>query len=1112
MIEKMTIEQILKSFKAPPAEYSAAPFWFWNDDLKEENLLFQMREMKAKGIDEAIIHSRKGRIVEYLSEEWFSRVAFCLKNAKNIGLKVWIYDEDNWPSGYAGERVMKENPDFIAKHLIRVKGEDLPDGAKAVHKDREYTYAICKTLWNPAYSQSFYTDLLNIEATRCFIKHTHEEYYKRFKRYFGDGTIRGFFVDEPGFYNNFNYYENRADAGSVPFTDTFPEYFLNKRGYDVFTRIGGLWSPDGTALDFKTDFYDTLAEMYCENFMLPIKHFCNERGVLSIGHAHSEEFMPYHLSTQGDLFKVLSCLDYSGIDRIDVSAEKLTEKYCSSAAHIYGQKRAMSETFAASGLDLNPERIKQWTNFQYVRGINMMVPHAFFSSTDGDRKWECPPSLFYQNPYWKYFGEYAGYVKRLSYLFSQGSPNAAAALYYPLATITDMMTPDGFTRASEYDKRFIDVGCRLLERQIDFDIINDSALVGSTGEKMLKADCGGYNCIILPFITAIPYETLLKITRFAEAGGAVIELGGGEISCAGKPGKDNFAQTLTELRSCKNYRLIGSFWANVTGGNSSGSYAVHKYGGHTPKYFEWLIDKWIWCADSQPMLDWYKTLIVNHPMTADGFPWSYHNNPAWVVFLDYPGYDVHYHFDDLFRYVNAIADICAWEGSTDFLSRTDGTMAQFPAPEWGIPQSYKDVSNGMTVAEKYEKLMGYILNALGGSNGFIVIDNGFNTGKLYSAASNYFDNLCYGYESAYENMLFYRTLNKARGLEIMRGNAEKAAYYENLAKTVKEKYKYFWDAEKGRYINTVDIDGIRHDFGITTQNLMAIAYGLADAQESKSILDWLDGSREVAGDTVTGKDKNGVPTAYYYGAAPRTNTVAIESVTGTIGTGEFGDEVRTVYWNTSTYWPNYDTKGVPRRGDISCIDAANNAGFDRIQVNGGILFWTSYYDVMARIRAASAENGAKRMDGIAAEYQKDRLLRKPNGWLLGIIGEFPESGIVPMAYLHGFLGINADERGLVIEPSLPYEYDYAGVERLNYKGKVQTIEVERNGSVIITAEDGIDGKYVIKAPKGITVREYDEADNVISEKKIAASGEYSYFDAASYKNSSEIKIKIIKEV
>ncbi len=64
----------------------------------------------------------------------------------------------------------------------------------------------------------------------------------------------------------------------------------------------------------------------------------------------------------------------------------------------------------------------------------------------------------------------------------------------------------------------------------------------------------------------------------------------------------------------------------------------------------------------------------------------------------------------------------------------------------------------------------------------------------------------------------------------------------------------FWDPLSGRYATWRGADGVLRDYGAVHANLEALAAGIPDAAEARSILDWLDGTRTVAGDTSTGAD------------------------------------------------------------------------------------------------------------------------------------------------------------------------------------------------------------------------------------------------------------------
>ena len=60
-----------KRLHCPEAAYRGKPFWSWNGELAEEELLRQVGYMKEMGFGGFFMHSRTGLITEYLGEEWF---------------------------------------------------------------------------------------------------------------------------------------------------------------------------------------------------------------------------------------------------------------------------------------------------------------------------------------------------------------------------------------------------------------------------------------------------------------------------------------------------------------------------------------------------------------------------------------------------------------------------------------------------------------------------------------------------------------------------------------------------------------------------------------------------------------------------------------------------------------------------------------------------------------------------------------------------------------------------------------------------------------------------------------------------------------------------------
>lgn len=95
-------------FKQPTAEYRGAPFWAWNTMLDQKELDRQIEVLKSMGFGGAHLHPRTGLETPYLSEEFMDRIKGCLAKAKQENLQVYLYDEDRWPSGFAGGLVTKE--------------------------------------------------------------------------------------------------------------------------------------------------------------------------------------------------------------------------------------------------------------------------------------------------------------------------------------------------------------------------------------------------------------------------------------------------------------------------------------------------------------------------------------------------------------------------------------------------------------------------------------------------------------------------------------------------------------------------------------------------------------------------------------------------------------------------------------------------------------------------------------------------------------------------------------------------------------------------------------------------------------------------------------------
>ena len=109
----MAMNEKLKSILASDlSKYKSIPFWSWNSKLDEGELCRQIDDMHTAGMGGFIIHARTGLQEKYLGEKWFSCISACLQKAKSLQMQVWIYDENGWPSGFVGGKLL-ENCLFV---------------------------------------------------------------------------------------------------------------------------------------------------------------------------------------------------------------------------------------------------------------------------------------------------------------------------------------------------------------------------------------------------------------------------------------------------------------------------------------------------------------------------------------------------------------------------------------------------------------------------------------------------------------------------------------------------------------------------------------------------------------------------------------------------------------------------------------------------------------------------------------------------------------------------------------------------------------------------------------------------------------------------------------
>ena len=306
---------------------------------------------------------------------------------------------------------------------------------------------------------------------------------------------------------------------------------------------------------------------------------------------------------------------------------------------------------------------------------------------------------------------------------------------------------------------------------------------------------------------------------------------------------------------------------------------------------------------------------------------------------------------------------------------------------------------------------------------------------------NFYTNITY--YRALEAMAYLEEMAASMGIEsapvsILGKDMKTVVPYAETVESLKAKLEtcrskmrtLFWDNEKGRFFAGYydETDGIgttdrKMDYGFLMFNLQAVADGIASPEQSKEILSWLTGEREIAGDNARGAD------IYKFRFAPRFSTKhnAEDSVWAVGQTGRWEVGVR----------------------------------------DGGAVMQTSYYDLLARRMTLGADDAFSRLKGIQDFYfdvratggEGEGFYRKyfenlgikmqgnydadgdgvADGDSEGPVGidcEFLEAALLFVSVPDAFFGLSPLSDGtLAVEPYMPSSLNFWRMENLAFAGK-----------------------------------------------------------------------------
>lgn len=559
-------------FKNPTSEYRAAPFWSWNCEISKEIIDYEIKTMKEMGFGGFHIHPRVGLATPYLSDEYMELIKYCLEKAKENNMKLYLYDEDKWASGYAGGYNTKiiENRKktlIITKHPYNdgtlIVDDDIKNSTDVLPKDKYYllccydvklssdgtlksykkielnkksnnlklfAYVVydVPSAW---YNNQTYVDTLSKSAIENFVKITHERYKEVIGKDFGK-TVPSIFTDEPQTSHKTYHIDPFDDTIiQLPYTTDLDETFKNEYGYSLLDKLPEVfYELPNNLSQVRYHYHDHIAERFASAYADTIGKWCDKNNLLFTGHMMMEPALWTQTIALGETMRSYRAFTIPGIDMLSDHHELSTAKQCQSAVRQYGREGMSSELYGVTDWNYDFRGHKQQGDWQAAFGVTLRVPHLFWMSMNGDAKRDYPASIGYQSPWYKEYNYIENHFARVNTVMTRGKPIVNVGVIHPVESYWLKFGPIKQTldERNELQRKFYEMINWLVFTNHDFDLISESllpSLYSETDDKKFKVGFEKYDVIILPNMLTIRSSTLSYLSKFVSKGGKVIIIG-----------------------------------------------------------------------------------------------------------------------------------------------------------------------------------------------------------------------------------------------------------------------------------------------------------------------------------------------------------------------------------------------------------------------------------------------------------------------------------------------------------------------------------------------------------------------------------------------------------
>ena len=513
-------------------DFRPLSFWSFNGDMEDMEIKSQIHQLKEQGYGGFYMHARAGMTLQYLGDDWIHACRVAVEEAKKMDMQAWLYDENGWPSGFAGGLVPALGDDYTAKHLYFIchapgagDGEVLAAYKRLENGDyRRVPENAEADMYCCLGRLKGYADLLNPKAMDAFIHFTHEKYKEELGEYFGN-VIPGIFTDEPQL------------VGKFPYTFAYPEKFREAYGYDFFDCAWMLCRDGLSYAPFKYQASKLVAEIFKSSFTEKLNAWCNANDLIFTGHFSNEDGLCEQTNANYNLLAQYSHMERPGIDFL---GRRLTSpvlvKQVSDGSYLAGKQIITSESFGCSGWDVTFNDLAWIADWQAAFGINSIVTHLSAYSMKGRRKRDYPAFFSYQEPWWEVFQTVSRHIEKRNRFLSEGRRDIQLLVLYPVTSMWCLLA--GTKRHSD-ESRHISNQFRLLvenllDLQKDFLLVTEEEFGKFRIEngKVLREDISCAT-VFVPDSVSLDDATYHQLETLSESGGNVVFVNRRPVLCEG---------------------------------------------------------------------------------------------------------------------------------------------------------------------------------------------------------------------------------------------------------------------------------------------------------------------------------------------------------------------------------------------------------------------------------------------------------------------------------------------------------------------------------------------------------------------------------------------------